>query len=231
MIAGITDFTNTWVVIAAYNEAAAIQNTVEAACRVFAHVVVVDDCSSDSTSEISYNAGAHVVRHPINLGQGAALQTGIDFALSKGAQVIVTFDGDGQHSSEDALAMARHLKHRNLDVVLGSRFKGSAVGISKAKEIFLKVATVYTRWTTGLRITDTHNGLRAISASAARKMKIRQNRMAHASEILHLIASLRMRYEEYPCTIQYSKYSKKKGQRMTGALDILVDLLAGRLSK
>jgi glycosyltransferase involved in cell wall biosynthesis len=169
--------------------------------------------------------------HPINLGQGAALATGITYALRAGAKMIVTFDADGQHRVEDAVLMLEVANETASDVVLGSRFLGQAVGISEKKKFFLKAATMFTRWTSGLAITDTHNGLRCLTAKAARAIKIRHNRMAHASEILNQIGGLGLKYVEVPCVITYSEYSVAKGQRMSGAINILTDLAIRKLYK
>lgn len=225
----LSGHSTTWFVIPAYNEARAIGETVRDLRTQFQNIVVVDDHSSDETRACALEAGAHVCRHPINLGQGAALQTGIDFALRQGAERIVTFDADGQHRVADALVMLETLDQNRCDVVLGSRFLGAAEGISNRKRAFLKAATWYTRVTTGLSVTDTHNGLRVFSRSAAQRLRITQNRMAHASEILHKISDLKLSFIEVPCTIIYTDYSKAKGQRMTGAFAILSDLFLRRL--
>ncbi len=219
----------TWVVMPAYNEGGAIGDTLKRVKSVFPNIVVVDDCSTDTTGAIATGLGAIVARHPINLGQGAALQTGIDYALSRGATEIVTLDSDGQHDPADAARMLAILKKRGVDIVLGSRFLGSAEGISGGKRLFLKAATAYTSLSTGLSLTDTHNGLRAMTRAAAQKIRIRQNRMAHASEILDQIAEHKLSYVEAPVTITYTDYSKAKGQRMSGAFSILFDQFVGKL--
>ncbi|HEX9881027.1 MAG TPA: glycosyltransferase family 2 protein, partial [Hyphomicrobium sp.] len=167
--------------IPAFNEARIIENTLRSVLRYFGNVVVVDDCSSDATGTIAQRCGAHVCRHPTNLGQGAALQTGIDYALQRDAKAIVTFDADGQHQPADALGMIDVLDRERCDVVLASRFRGMTEGMSASRAFVLKVAVWYTRLTTGLMLTDTHNGLRVLSRSAAERLRIRQNRMAHAS--------------------------------------------------
>src|SRR5262245_51851850 len=82
---------STWIVIPAYNEARRLPATLGSVCPRFTNVVVVDDGSSDETADAARRAGAHVVRHLINRGQGAALQTGIEFALGHGADVVITF--------------------------------------------------------------------------------------------------------------------------------------------
>jgi glycosyltransferase involved in cell wall biosynthesis len=221
-----------WVVVPAYNEAEVIQTSLSDVLTHFKNIVVVDDHSSDHTGKIALSAGAHVCRHPVNMGQGAALQTGIDYALSRGASTIVTFDADGQHRVEDAEKMVERLQTAKLDFVLGSRFKGlAAIGMPTGKAFFLKCATAYTRFTSGLDITDTHNGLRVMSRSAAEKIRIRQNRMAHASEILNQVAQFNLRYEEFPCVVRYTDYSLQKGQRMLGAIEILIDLFLMRFYK
>jgi len=220
-----------WVVIPAYNEAQVISTTARDVLSRFPNVVVVDDGSRDDTSLHAHQAGAHVCRHPINLGQGAALATGISYALTKGADAVITFDADGQHRIEDAAEMLRILKAKNVDVVLASRFLGAAIGISSSKSLFLRAATIFTRVTSRIRVTDTHNGLRVFSQRGAQAMNIRQNRMAHASEILDLIAKNKLRFVEAPCTIKYTAYSVKKGQRISAAGAILADLLFGRLRR
>lgn len=218
-----------WVVIPAFNEASVIAHTIAKVKASFANVVVVDDCSRDDTGAVARRAGAHICRHPVNLGQGAALQTGIEYALGKGAAAIVTFDADGQHRVEDARLMLRTLREGGYDIVLASRFLGSAVGISPLRYALLKLAIQFTRVTSGLHVTDTHNGLRALSRAAAQRLNIRQNRMAHASEILEKIADLKLRWVEVPNTVHYTRYSIAKGQRASGTIDILKDILLRKL--
>ncbi len=217
-----------WFVMPAYNEAEVIASTIGELSSLTGKIVVVDDFSSDNTSAIALAAGAHVCRHPVNLGQGAALQTGIDYALARGAEVLVTFDADGQHRPDDARGMIDKLQAEGLDVVLASRFLGSALGIPTSRRLMLRLATLYTRLSTGLKLTDTHNGLRVFTADAARKIRLRQNRMAHASEVLDLIAEKELHCAEYPVTILYTDYSKAKGQRMSGAFTVLSDQLLQR---
>lgn len=219
----------TWVIIPAYNESQVIASVLRDVKKVFANVVVVDDHSHDSTSDVARNAGAHVCRHPVNLGQGAALQTGIAYALAQGAQVLVTFDADGQHRPEDAARMVDTLIAGDYEVVLSSRFKGGAVGMPAVKRKVLQLATWFTRVTSGLAVTDTHNGLRVMSRAAAERIHIHHNRMAHASEILEEIGRLKLRWTEVPGTVRYTAYSIAKGQRVSGALEILKDLYCRKL--
>jgi glycosyltransferase involved in cell wall biosynthesis len=220
-----------WVVMAAYNEGRVIADVV-ADVRTTGHrVVVVDDGSKDSTGDAAAGAGAIVVRHPINLGQGAALQTGIDFALAQGAEMIVTFDADGQHRASDIATLIEALRQHGADFALGSRFLGSSVNLPPSRRLLLRAATWFTRATTGLDVTDSHNGLRAMTRRGAGRIHLRQNRMAHASEILHQIATSGLKYVETPVTIHYSAYSLAKGQTLFDAVLIILDLFARRLHR
>jgi glycosyltransferase involved in cell wall biosynthesis len=224
-----TDIRQVWVVIAAYNEASVIAAVVSDVLRAGYRTVVVDDGSSDGTGAAALEAGAIVVRHPINLGQGAGLQTGISFALAEGADLIVTFDADGQHRAAEIPVLLDALIRNGADFALGSRFLGRALHQPLSRRILLSAATSFTRLTTGLRVTDTHNGLRAMTRRGAGCIDLHQNRMAHASEILHQIAASGLRYVEAPVTVEYSAYSLAKGQRLSDALMILVDLFARRM--
>jgi glycosyltransferase involved in cell wall biosynthesis len=219
------------IVIAAYNESRVI-GTVVAELRAAGYpVVVVDDGSADGTGPAAGTAGAIVVRHPVNLGQGAALQTGIEFALEQGAEIIVTFDADGQHRVSDIPALCDALASNQADFALGSRALGASLNAPLSRRILLRLATWFTRLSTGMRVTDTHNGLRAMTRRGALALKLRQNRMAHASELLQQIADSELRYVEVPVTIQYSAYSLAKGQSLGDALTILIDLIARRVHR
>ena len=220
-----------WIVIAAYNEGTQVEGVVSRVLGSFRNVVVVDDGSSDDTGEAALRAGAVVLTHPINLGQGAALRTGMDHALRQGAEFIVTFDADGQHRVEDAREMVERLRASDADVALGSRFLGHAENMPASRRWLLKCATVFTRMTAGLDVTDAHNGLRVFRRVAARSIPIRQNRMAHASEILEEIGRQGLKFIEVPIVIAYTDYSMAKGQSGFGAFNILLDLLMARLRK
>jgi glycosyltransferase involved in cell wall biosynthesis len=221
----------TWVVIAAYNEARVIARVVSDVRRRGFQVVLVDDGSADATPEIAAKAGAVVVRHPVNLGQGAALQTGIDFALNASAEFVVTFDADGQHRAAEIETLIDALTESRADFALGSRFFGATVNLPPARRLLLKAATWFTRLTSGLRVSDTHNGFRAMTRRGAAAIRLRQNRMAHASELLEQIARSGLPYVEAPVTIEYSEYSLAKGQKLSDALSILLDLSVQRLQR
>jgi glycosyltransferase involved in cell wall biosynthesis len=218
-----------WVVIPAYNEGRAITAVVAGVCRAGYNVVVVDDGSRDNTSDAAASAGARIVRHPINLGQGAALQTGIDYALARNAEIIVTFDADGQHRPSEIARLIDALDKEHAHFALGSRFLGDTTNLPAARRLVLRSAVIFTRLTSGLHVSDTHNGLRAMTRRGASAIRLRQNRMAHASEILHQIATSGLRYVEVPVTIDYTAYSLEKGQRVGDAMTILFDLFTRTL--
>lgn len=222
---------NVWVVIAAYNEGSVIANTIAGVLPYVGNVVVCDDCSSDATGQAALAAGAHVVSHPINLGQGAALQTGIAYALRQQAQYIITFDADGQHDAREILPMLAALKESGGDAVLGSRFLGTKTNVPFSRRLVLTSALLYTRLTARIRLTDVHNGFRALTRKFCEEFEFKQNRMAHASEILEHIASHKVRFIEHPVTIEYTEYSLRKGQRSSNAIRILMELLMGKVSK
>jgi glycosyltransferase involved in cell wall biosynthesis len=219
----------TWIVVPAYNEERVMAGVLRELVGTGHHVVVVDDGSTDATAEIAAHAADVTIRQRVNLGQGAALQTGIEFALAQGADFIVTFDADGQHRIEDVAKLLEALKAGHADFALGSRTLGQARNIPKSRRLLLWAATCFTRLTTGLHVTDAHNGLRAMSRRGASCVKLRQNRMAHASEILDQIASSGLKCVEVPVCIEYSGYSMAKGQRSSDAIDILFDLCVSRL--
>jgi polyprenyl-phospho-N-acetylgalactosaminyl synthase len=218
-----------YVVIAAYNEAAAIGNVVAELQPICPNVVVVDDGSGDDTFRQAQKAGAVVLRHLLNRGQGAALQTGITYALERGAEVIVTFDADGQHRPEDIAALVQPIAAGEVEICLGSRFLEHAEAVPVGRRLLLIGAIVFTRLTSGLKLSDAHNGLRAFSRRAALCFDIQLDRMAHASELIDQVHSSGLPYREVPVHIRYTDYSLAKGQRSSAALRVAIDYLIGRL--
>jgi glycosyltransferase involved in cell wall biosynthesis len=216
----------TWVIIPMYNEGRVIQDVISEVRRTFPYVVCIDDGSSDEGAAAAAAAGAVVVQHPINMGQGAALQTGFDYALSDPAMTeLVTFDADGQHQVADAAGMVEKLRAEDLDVVIGSRFLDERTEVGRLRRLILKTAAVYTRWTSGMALTDAHNGLRVIDRGVLERLRLRQNRMAHASELVDQIGRAGVRWAEYPTHIIYSDYSKAKGQSLLNSVNILFELI------
>lgn len=216
----------TWLVVPLYNEGPVIRSVVEHARLTFPNVVCVDDGSSDDSVAEARAGGARVVQHAINLGQGAALQTGLRYALQDpGARWLVTFDADGQHRTEDALRMVERLAAEPLDIVIGSRFLDDRTKPGLLKRVVLRAAVIFQRITSGVRLTDAHNGLRAMTRETASRIRITQNRMAHASELVDQIASLELRFAEEPVHVIYTDYSRSKGQSLWNSVNILSELL------
>jgi glycosyltransferase involved in cell wall biosynthesis len=219
----------TCLVIPAYNEEPSIGTVLSELTPLWSKLVVVDDGSSDRTAAVARASGARVLVHPVNRGQGAALQTGLQWGLDNGAEYFVTFDADGQHSHDNIDRLLEPLISGEADVALGSRFLGSSEGVSLSRLCLLKAAVLFTRLSTGLHLTDTHNGLRALTRDAASKIEITIDRMAHASEILDQIARHRLRFVEVPVEIRYTDYSTGKGQHNLGAAKVLADYMLNRV--
>lgn len=220
------------IIIPVYNEATVIGEVVTSVLKRYKHVICVNDGSRDNSSQEIAKTKAYLVEHPINMGQGAALQTGIEFArLLPGVKYFVTFDADGQHRLEDVAAMLKEIKTGKYDIILGSRFLGTAVNMKASKKAVLKAGIAFSNMTSGLKLTDTHNGLRVFNRKVAEEMQITLADMAHASEILEIIATKKYRYKEVPVTIEYTEYSQGKGQSIVNAVNIGFDTLLRKFTK
>ncbi len=213
-----------WLVVPVYNEAPVIAAVMTNAMQTFPNVVCVDDGSRDGSADQILTTGAHLVRHPVNLGQGAALQTGVEYARrSPGAQYFVTFDADGQHQVDDVLRMVHRLRTEPLDIVVGTRFHGDVTHIPKLKRVVLKTAVMLSPRGRRLGLTDSHNGLRAFNRTVAMGMDITSNGMGHAPEIVEMIDEKGWRVAEEPVTILYTDYSMAKGQSLLNGVNIVFD--------
>lgn len=218
-----------YIVIAAYNEESCIEQVAHEVRTNYPHVVVVDDGSEDNTYRAACRTATYVLRHAVNRGQGAALQTGIEFALQRGAEIIVTFDADGQHCVEDIQTLIEPIVRGDMDIVLGSRFLGNTENIPLSRRIMLKLAVLFTLIFNRVKLTDAHNGLRAFSRRAAEKIHISLDRMAHASELIDQIRASGLAFCEVPVRIRYTPYSMSKGQTPRGAIRIVVHYILGRM--
>ena len=225
------------VIMPMFNEAKVITDVLKGLTDEGITTCVIDDGSDDTSiievqSLIAQDLPIILIKHPVNLGQGAALRTGFEEALSRQTEIVVTFDSDGQHEPKDALKLIERLKKdHSLDIVLGSRFLGQAKNIPTVKRLILKAAILFTYLTGGPRLTDSHNGLRAIRQRALPMLRLNQPRMAHASELLHLIKFNKLSYIEEAVTINYTQHSLEKGQSIWGALSIVKDLVIARLTR
>ena len=220
-----------FVIIPFYNENTVISEVIESLVPYNYQIVLVDDGSAKSP--IAFLKDIHSVyflHHKVNLGQGAAIQTGIDFALRKGAELLVTFDADGQHLASDIQSLLEPLQNNEADICIASRFleKGKH-NATKGRKITLKAGRWVNYFFTGLFLSDAHNGLRAINRIAAKKIRLKENRMAHASEFLIAIKKNKLRYKEIPASVVYSDYSRKKGQSVFSSVRIFFDLVLHKL--
>lgn len=214
------------VIVPLFDEETVIEGVVTGLLESFSAVVCIDDGSHDAGASVARDAGAIVISHPFNLGQGAALQTGIVYARSlPTTEYVVTFDADGQHRVEDVVGMLAIARQKNLAVVFGSRFLDRRTKPGFAKKTVLKVAVFITRLVTGLKLTDAHNGLRVIRRDALEHVNLIQDRMSHATEIVQQLAQSGKRWREYPVEVLYTEYSKKKGQSLLNSINILFDLI------
>ena len=220
---------DTYIVVPAYNEAAAIHRVVEELRAGFPRVIVVDDGSSDPTSSEARRAGATVLRHILNRGQGAALQTGIEYSVRHGADIVVTFDADGQHRTEDISRLIDALDKTGADIAIGSRFLGLRSNVPTIRRFTLRLGALFMRVTSGVALTDAHNGLRAMRRRAAEQIYLTIDGMAHASEIIDQINRLKLKVTEVPVVIHYSEYSVAKGQSSLAAFRIAFDYLMKRI--
>ena len=219
-------YDDSWLVVPLYNEATVIGQVIDDAKGTFANIVCVDDGSSDGSATIARKHGARVIEHPFNLGQGAALQTGMEFVRRQtNARYIVTFDADGQHSVADAAAMVDRARADDLAIIFGSRFLDDATQVGWSKKLVHKTAAAVTKQQTGLDLTDAHNGLRLLRRDALQQVVLRQDGMAHASEIVSQLACTGLPWAEMPVHIAYTDYSKTKGQSLLNSVNILVDLV------
>ena len=215
-----------FVIVPGYNEAIVIRQTVEKLLEKSYGVVVVDDASSDDTREELSGLPVYYLRHEANLGQGAAIQTGIEFILGKKADYLVTFDADGQHDVADIPRMLSILNKEKADIVFGSRFlPGSSSNMHVSRKWVLKIARLINYLASGILLSDANNGLRVMTRLAAEKIRITENRSSHNAQVQNLVRSNNLKYMECPVNISYSDYSRSKGLKNINSIRILYDLI------
>ena len=226
----MSGFSDTWLIVPCYNEGTVIFDVLTNARETFPNIVGVNDGSADNSAEQIRTAGAHLVDHPVNLGQGAAIQTGVEYARKQpGAEYFVTFDADGQHQVKDVMRMIERLRTEPLDIIVGTRFAGQDNSqVPWIKRAVLKTVVMLSPRTKKLGLTDAHNGLRAFNRKVAEEMNIRMNGMSHASEIVSMIDKHGWRVDEEPVDILYTEYSMSKGQSLINGVNILADGLVAR---
>jgi glycosyltransferase involved in cell wall biosynthesis len=217
--------------VRAFNEEPTLGAVLDELLGAGHRVVVVDDGSTDGTSRIARERGALLVRHPINLGPGAALQTGFTAALRAGAAHLVTVDADGQHAGADIPALLAPLVAGAADVVFGSRFlrREDRARVPFARRLLLRAGVAVNGVLTGVWLSDAHNGLRAFTREAAERIRLRERGFAYASELLSEIERHALRLAEVPVAVTYSPRSLAKGQRGWNSVHIVLDYLIGKV--
>lgn len=216
-----------FIVIPCYNEAGYLAKVIESV-KTYGRAAVVDDGSTDNSFKIATNSGVTVLKHLVNRGMGAALETGDRFAFEQGADIVVHFDADGQHLADEIPGLIQPIVSGQVDTVLGSRFlnQKSLIPFFK-RNLILKPAVFFQNFMLGVKLTDAHNGFRALSRHALEKIRITQDGMAHATEIIEQIKVNNLTYQEVPVTVIYHEF----GQGFLSGLKIIRDLLLGKFNK
>jgi glycosyltransferase involved in cell wall biosynthesis len=219
----------TYIIIPAYNESSGIADVLRSVLRLGYRAIVIDDGSTDKTSEIVSGFPVILIRHAVNLGQGAALETGMEAARQLEAEFVVHFDADGQHDASDIESLLTPLQRGEADLIFGSRFLSKKVdNLSPSRRILIKTACLINYAMTGIILSDAHNGIRALNRKALHAIHFYQPGMAHATEILYGVKKNALRFMEIPVHIRYTAYSKQKGQSLLNAVNILFHLLFKR---
>ncbi|MCX6800262.1 MAG: glycosyltransferase family 2 protein [Candidatus Falkowbacteria bacterium] len=220
-----------WAIIPAYNEEKNILKVINDVANYVDKIVVVNDCSIDKTGnvlkEASFSDNIIVLEHIVNRGQGAALQTGNECALENGADIIVHFDADGQFLAEEIQDILKPILENTSDIVFGSRFLSKKSDIPLFKKIIIfPISQLVNRILIGKNsLTDPQSGFRAMTAEAARVIRIEQDRMAHCSEILVKAHASGLRIREVPIAVIYTEY----GQKFSGGINIIKDLILRKI--
>lgn len=223
----------TVVVIPVYNEISVLREVIIPLIEIGVHeIIIVDDGSAVNVVQSINGLPVHFLRHRTNLGQGAALQTGFNYAMRIGADIVITFDGDGQHRAFDIPALVDPILRNEADITIGSRFLAPRQNaIPGKKKIILQFARIINFLLSGMMLSDAHNGLRALNKMALDKITLTENRMAHASEFLFEIKKHKLRFKEVPVHILYTSYAKQTGQSPWESIKILFDLVLHKLFK
>lgn len=212
-------------VIPAYNEEKRILTVINKVKPLVDEIIIVDDCSKDNTYKIAKSSGVIVLRHILNLDQGGALQTGTNYALKRGADIIVHFDADDQFVASEIPEVIAPLLKGEADIVFGSRFltKKSKLPWSK-KFIIMPLARLVNRMLK-INLSDPQSGFRAMTSQTAKTIKISQNGKAHCSEYIAEAFRRKLRVKEVPITVIYHEF----GQSFSGGLRIVKDLIIQKI--
>ncbi len=223
---------NIFCVIPSYNEEDHIVEVIKDVKKITKNIIVVDDSSTDNTYSLAKSQKVTVLRHIINRGQGASLQTGNEYAYSNNADIVVHFDADGQFKAEEIKDIIKPIINNKADIVFGSRFLEKKSKIPKLKKIIiLPLAKLINKIFFGINLTDPQNGFRAINRKALETIKIENDGAAHCNEILIKSFKNNLRIKEVPVSVIYNHFGQNilngKG-RGAGGIKIIKDLIIGR---
>ena len=219
-------FKDIYVIVPAFNEQNVIKDIINNLLKNFSNVIVINDGSNDKTLEIINDLDIKILSHEINLGVGAAVQTGFDYVSNiPDAKAVITFDADGQHLVDDAIAMAKEILICDEGIIFGTRFPKHSKNIPKVKRIVLKLIAKITDLVTGVTLSDAHNGLKAYKVSTIKELELQFSSYSYESELITQVAKKKIDYKEMSTDIKYTSYSIKKGQKLLNGLLIIEDLL------
>ena len=219
-------FKDIYVIVPAFNEQNVIKDIINNLLKKFSNVIVINDGSNDKTLEIINDLDIKILSHEINLGVGAAVQTGFDYVSNiSDAKAVITFDADGQHLVDDAVAMAKEILICDEGIIFGTRFPKHSKNIPKVKRIVLKLIAKITDIVTGVTLSDAHNGLKAYKVSTIKELELQFSSYSYESELITQVAKKKIDYKEMSTDIKYTSYSIKKGQKLLNGLLIIEDLL------
>ena len=219
-------FKDIYVIVPAFNEQNVIKDIINNLLKDFSNVIVINDGSNDKTLETINDLDIKILNHEINLGVGAAVQTGFDYVSNiPDAKAVITFDADGQHLVDDAVAMAKEIMICDEGIIFGTRFPKHSKNIPMVKRIVLKLIAKITDLVTGVSLSDAHNGLKAYKVSIIKELELQFSSYSYESELITQVAKKKIDYKEMPTDIKYTSYSIKKGQKLLNGLLIIEDLL------
>tara|TARA_B100000795_G_scaffold269816_1_gene260539 strand:+ start:1551 stop:2237 length:687 start_codon:yes stop_codon:yes gene_type:complete len=217
---------NVYVILPLFNESKVLDKVIDEVQSTFKNIIVIDDGSTDNSYDLLLKKDVTLIKHPINLGQGAAITTGFEYVKKiENAFAVITFDSDGQHSVDDAKEFAKTILNCEEEIIFGSRFLGNEKNIPLIKRNVLKIATFITNIITGMNLSDTHNGLKAIKKSCIKKLDLDINGYAFESQFIYQISKRKISYRELPANIIYTDYSISKGQSIRNGFIIIEDII------
>jgi len=216
------------VIVPAYNEEDKIDRVISGLLEQgYSNIAVIDDCSTDKTAEIATLKGVRVIKHLVNRGQGAVLETGNQLAKQMNEEKVVHFDGDDQFNAGDIKLALEAMSKTGADVVLGSRFLDNRSRLPFLKKfLILPVSRWVNYFFTGVKLTDAHNGFRILNRKAIDCIRITQDGMAHNTEIIRKIKKNNLKFIEVPVEVRYHDF----GQGIGGGIKIIRDLLVGKIT-